>query len=120
MNASGFDLFVNALPTPLHVPATIEALEAGYHVVCEKPMAGTVKDFDRMTAVASRVGRVLAPFQNNRLQPFFDRLQEAHRQNPHIWRKRDKPGFGLTGEVVGECVANGSAFEPRPFRGRGK
>ena len=73
----GFDLFVNALPSPLHVPATIEAMEHGCHVVCEKPMAPTVADFDRMTVAAEAQGRVLAPFQNNRLQPFFDKMREV-------------------------------------------
>ena len=71
-----FDLFVNALPTPLHVPATIAALNAGKHVLCEKPMANTVKDFDRMTAAAKKNRRILAPFQNNRFQPFFEKMQE--------------------------------------------
>ena len=74
--AGGFDVFVNALPTPLHVPATIAALRAGYHVLCEKPMAPTVREFDRMVAAARRAGRVLAPFQNNRYQPYFVVLQK--------------------------------------------
>lgn len=75
LDAGGFDLFVNALPTPLHVPVTLEALARGYHVLCEKPMAPTVADFDRMTAAAARAGRILAPFQNNRYQPFFVELR---------------------------------------------
>jgi predicted dehydrogenase len=73
----GFDLFVNALPTPLHVPATIEALDAGYHVVCEKPMASNVADFDKMVTAAKDNERLLAPFQNNRLQPFFDQVRKV-------------------------------------------
>jgi len=74
--AGGFDLFVNALPTPLHVPATLQAFEQGYHVLCEKPMAPAVADFDRMTAAATKAGRILAPFQNNRHQPFFVAMQQ--------------------------------------------
>ncbi len=77
LKAGGFDVFVNALPTTLHVPATIEALQRGYHVVCEKPMAATVKEFDAMTAAADKAGRKLFPFQNNRLQPFFVKMQEV-------------------------------------------
>jgi len=76
IRAGGFDLFVNALPSPLHVPATIEALQAGYHVVCEKPMAKSVADFDKMVAASKKTGLLLAPFQNNRLQPFFDKMME--------------------------------------------
>lgn len=72
----GFDLFVNALPTPLHGPATIEALQAGYHVLCEKPMAKTAAEFDRMASAAA-ARRILAPFQNNRFQPFFLKMREV-------------------------------------------
>jgi predicted dehydrogenase len=75
--AGGFELFVNALPSPLHVPATLEALARGYHVVCEKPMARTVREFDRLAAAARRAGRMLAPFQNNRFQPFFVKMLEV-------------------------------------------
>ena len=76
IRAGGFDLFVNALPSPLHVPATIQALKAGYHVVCEKPMAKSLAEFDRMAAASKKTGRFIAPFQNNRLQPFFDKMTE--------------------------------------------
>ncbi len=75
--AGGFDLFVNALPSPLHVDASIEALNRGFHVLCEKPMARTVADFDRIVEAADRNGRMLIPFQNNRVQPFFDKIQDV-------------------------------------------
>jgi predicted dehydrogenase len=76
LKKGGFDLFVNALPTHLHVPATIEALTAGFNVVCEKPMTPTLKQFDRVLETAGKAKRLIAPFQNNRLQPFFFKLQE--------------------------------------------
>ncbi len=77
IKAGGFDLFVNALPSPLHVPASIKAMNAGFPVVCEKPMARTVKDFDKMVAASRKTGQLLAPFQNNRLQPFFLKILEV-------------------------------------------
>lgn len=76
IRGGNFDLLVNALPTPLHVKASIAAFKAGYHVVCEKPMAKSVADFDKMTTVAKKTGLLLAPFQNNRLQPFFYKMLE--------------------------------------------
>lgn len=91
IRAGGFDLFVNALPSPLHVPATIQALKAGYHVVCEKPMAKNTAEFDKMTAVAKQTGRLLAPFQNNRLQPFFYKILEIIES-------------GVLGEII--CIRN--------------
>ena len=76
IEAGGFDLFVNALPSPLHTPATIAALNAGAHVLCEKPMAKNLREFDRMVNAAKKNKRVLAPFQNNRPQPFFEKMLE--------------------------------------------
>jgi len=65
------DVFVNSLPSHLHPKGSIDALRSGLHVVCEKPLAATVRDFDRMTAAARKARRVLAPFQNNRYSPYF-------------------------------------------------
>ncbi len=47
------------LPTFLHADTTVKALEAGVHVLCEKPMALSVADCDRMVAAARSSGRVL-------------------------------------------------------------
>ncbi|TFH38965.1 MAG: Gfo/Idh/MocA family oxidoreductase [Chrysiogenales bacterium] len=38
------------LPTSLHVPAAVKALEAGKHVLLEKPMAGSLSECDRLIA----------------------------------------------------------------------
>ena len=59
LSAGGFDAVDVTLPTPLHPEMTIAALKAGYHVLCEKPMALSVKDCDRMLAAARRAGRTL-------------------------------------------------------------
>src|SRR3989442_8065302 len=42
------------LPHDLHEQYSIEALEAGKHVVCEKPLAPTLAECDRMLAAATR------------------------------------------------------------------
>jgi predicted dehydrogenase len=72
-----FDLFVNALPTHLHPEATIAALEAGLNVVCEKPLAVKVSDFDAMVAAVEKSGKVFAPFQNARFFPYFRKIMEV-------------------------------------------
>ena len=71
------DLVVNALPSHLHPPVTIEALKAGRHVVCEKPAAWSVARLDRMTAAARRARRVLAPFQQSRYRAAFRKTLEV-------------------------------------------
>ncbi len=57
------------LPSYLHAPYAIEALQAGKHVLCEKPMALTVEDADRMIAAARAAGRALMIAQCIRFWP---------------------------------------------------
>lgn len=71
------DVFVNSLPSLLHPKGTVAALRAGLNVVCEKPAAQKVRDFDRMTEAAKKVKRVLAVFQNNRFVPYFQKTLEV-------------------------------------------
>ncbi len=59
LSAGGFDAVDVTLPTPLHPDMSIAALKAGCHVLCEKPMALSVKDCDRMLAAARRARRTL-------------------------------------------------------------
>jgi predicted dehydrogenase len=49
-----------SLPNHLHAEWTVKALEAGKHVLCEKPFAVTLEDVDRMIAAARQTGLVLA------------------------------------------------------------
>lgn len=53
------DVVSLAVPNHLHAPLTIQAMEAGAHVLCEKPMAHTLQDAQRMQAAAERTGRRL-------------------------------------------------------------
>lgn len=50
-----------------HASLTIAALEAGKHVLCEKPMATTEKDCEAMLAAAAKNGKRLMIAQNQRL-----------------------------------------------------
>jgi predicted dehydrogenase len=54
------ELVIVALPLHLHAEASIEAMEKGKHVLCEKLMAKTVGDCKRMVRVARRTGKLLA------------------------------------------------------------
>ncbi|MEW6754228.1 MAG: Gfo/Idh/MocA family oxidoreductase [Candidatus Latescibacterota bacterium] len=71
------DLVVNALPSHLHPQASIDALDAGHHVVCEKPLAWSVAELDRVVDAARRARRVLAPFQQSRYAPHFQKALEV-------------------------------------------
>ena len=56
----GVDAAVVALPNHLHAPVSIELLEAGIHVLVEKPMAPTVAECDAMVKAAGAGHAVLA------------------------------------------------------------
>ncbi len=53
------DLVDITLPNSLHAGFAIRALEAGKHVLCEKPMALTLTDCERMTTAAQKGNRLL-------------------------------------------------------------
>jgi predicted dehydrogenase len=57
------DLDVVDLCTPpyLHAAQTLQVLAAGKHVICEKPLAGSLEDADRVIAAERRSGRRVMP-----------------------------------------------------------
>ncbi len=58
------DLIDISTPSYLHASQTLEALQAGKHVICEKPAAGSLQEIDQLLAAESRSGkRVVANFQ---------------------------------------------------------
>ena len=65
------DLVVVATPNDSHVELARRALEAGKHVVIDKPIAGTSAEVRALIALASKQGKVLAPFHNRRFDGDF-------------------------------------------------
>jgi len=69
------------LPHDLHEQYAVEALEAGKHVVCEKPLAPTLGECDRMLAAATRCGRKLSPVHNRVFSPAIEKMREIVHQD---------------------------------------
>jgi D-xylose 1-dehydrogenase (NADP+, D-xylono-1,5-lactone-forming) len=80
------DAIYNPLPNSLHVEWSIRALQAGKHVLCEKPLTRHPEDVDRVFDVAEREGRVLA---------------EAYmwRHHPQVARARELLDSGAIGDL---------------------
>ena len=54
------DIVYVVLPNSMHTEYTIRAAQAGKHVTCEKPMAITVEDCDKMIAACKKAGKMLS------------------------------------------------------------
>jgi predicted dehydrogenase len=64
-------------PHPLHASAAIAAMEAGAHVLVEKPMAANLADCDAMLATAARTGMSLSTVSQRRFYEPVRRLKDA-------------------------------------------
>jgi predicted dehydrogenase len=69
------DAIYNPLPNSLHMPWTIRALDAGKHVLCEKPLAANADEARAMADAAARTGRVLMEAFHYRYHPLAARMR---------------------------------------------
>lgn len=65
----GLDLVSICLPPSLHCEVAVDLLEAGIHVLCEKPLALSVAECDRMLEAAKKSGKTLSTVAQNRFKP---------------------------------------------------
>jgi predicted dehydrogenase len=98
------DAVAIATPTDLHSPLARAALEAGLHVFCEKPIAVTVPEAERVCRAAARSGRVLLVGHVLRFFPAYQRLRELVRSRDYgpvvaaeFSRSCGLPGWGGKG-----------------------
>jgi predicted dehydrogenase len=64
--ADSFDLAVVAAGTAAHAPLSVAAINAGKHVVVEKPLAATARQAREVVELAAARGSLLVPFLNRR------------------------------------------------------
>ncbi|MFM9877313.1 MAG: Gfo/Idh/MocA family oxidoreductase [Rhodoglobus sp.] len=64
--AADLDLVILASPAHTHLEQGLAALEAGAHIVIDKPFVPTVRDAKELMSAAEVAGRMLAVFQNRR------------------------------------------------------
>ena len=87
------DVVAVCTPHPLHAPIAIAALEAGSHVLCEKPLASLPSEADAMIAASERTGKLLA-------------VNFQQRFRPEVEYARALIGSGELGELVRSlCIA---------------
>jgi predicted dehydrogenase len=71
------DAIYNPLPNSLHAPWTLRAIEAGKHVLCEKPFTSNAAEAAQVAAAAHRSGLVVMEAFHYRYHPLARRMQEV-------------------------------------------
>ncbi|HGH4659140.1 TPA: oxidoreductase [Enterobacter bugandensis] len=113
-NDPNIDLIVIPTPNDTHFPLAKAALEAGKHVVVDKPFTVTLSQARELEALAKSLGRVLSVFHNRRWDSDFLTVKtllgegtlgeivffESHfdRFRPQVrnrWREQAGPGSGI-------------------------
>ncbi|HEX7064002.1 MAG TPA: Gfo/Idh/MocA family oxidoreductase [Bacillales bacterium] len=91
-------------PNKFHAPAAIAALEAGCHVLCEKPPAMTAAEAEKMAQTAKKAGKILTYGFHYRHSPeaetlrrFIDggELGDIYAVKVNAVRRRGIPGWGV-------------------------
>ena len=77
--ADDIDAIYNPLPNGLHAQWTIAALDAGKHVLCEKPFTANAAEAEQVAAAAERTGRVVMEAFHWRYHPLAQRMVEVVR-----------------------------------------
>jgi predicted dehydrogenase len=104
------------LPHFLHAEVTEAAAKAGKHVLCEKPMATTLEDCDRMISATRKAGVKLMIAENHRWTPAHIAMKEALDQG-----KIGEVILARTHEVVDERtnMSNPTLWKGTPDRAGG-
>jgi D-xylose 1-dehydrogenase (NADP+, D-xylono-1,5-lactone-forming) len=89
------------LPNSLHVPWSVRALEAGKHVLCEKPLSRRAADVEAAFDAADRAGRLLMEAFMWRYHPQTEVLQRLAREIAPLRVVRAAFGFPLPGDDTG-------------------
>ena len=107
------ELVTIATPNDVHKELAIRAMEAGKHVVCEKPVTMTSADLQDMIDASNRCGRIFTVHQNRRWDGEFLVMRDVYRSGdlgpvhhiesrchgsrgiPGDWRQEPEYGGGM-------------------------
>jgi len=101
---ASIDVIHVCTPNDSHAVISIDAMEAGKHVLCEKPMAKTAADARRMLEVSKQTGKKLSIGYNNRFRTDSRALKqvcesgelgEVYFAKAHAIRRRAVPTWGV-------------------------
>lgn len=130
------DLIVVATPSETHFDLAAQALQAGKHVVVDKPLTSSSKSTQALIGIAKAHGRILAPFHNRRwdgdfltlrqllnqgtlgrvveITSRFDRFRPL--QRPNTWKEVPSPATGILYDLGPHLVDQALALFGPPAR----
>jgi len=106
------DMVTICTPHPEHKKPTVEALQAGAHVLIEKPLASSLEDCDAMLSVATETGKQTGVISQRRFYSPCLRLKRAIDEG-----KIGKPALGV---VLMFGWRNEAYYKSDPWRGSWK
>ena len=110
------DAVINALPNHLHFPVNLAAMQAGVHVLCEKPLAMNTAEAKTSCDIAKQNGVILAVGMSRRFQPGHQlmelllqgeelgRILEYDWESGGPWSWKPSSGFYFSREQAGGGV----------------
>ncbi|WP_410500022.1 Gfo/Idh/MocA family protein [Chitinibacter sp. S2-10] len=104
--ASNVDAVYIATPHPSHAALSIAALKAGKAVLCEKPAATSLTDFDAVTAVARETGRLYMEAMKPPFFPLYQLIRERIVAGAIGEVRFVRAGFANPGLPEGHAVLN--------------
>jgi UDP-N-acetyl-2-amino-2-deoxyglucuronate dehydrogenase len=110
VQAEGIDLCIVLTPHPAHRAGAVAALEAGAHVLIEKPLAASLADCDAILDMARRVGRQVGVISQRRWYEACARMKEAI--------EAGKIGRPALGTVLMLGWRDEAYFSSDPWRGK--
>lgn len=70
------DIIINSSPSHLHVPISIELLNMGCNVLCEKPLTNKLSDLDLLSEAVKKSGKFFTVFQNMRFPAYLQKIRK--------------------------------------------
>jgi predicted dehydrogenase len=92
------DIIYVVLPNSMHAEYTIRGFEAGKHVICEKPMAVTVADCDRMIAAAKKANKFLSIGYRLHYDPYNLEMVRLAKEKVYGAVTKVTSGFGFNAQ----------------------
>ena len=74
LNIKEIDIIDICLPPHLHFSACKKSLEAGKHVICEKPLVSSLEELDKLIQISKETGKIIFPVFQYRYGPGFSKL----------------------------------------------